>query len=515
MAEKGLRKWIVTYTVVAGVLLELIDSTVVNVALPNIMGNLGATLQDVGWVVTGYTLANVIILPISGWLGDRLGRKTYFLASILVFTGVSVLCGNSTSLTELICFRLIQGLAGGGLLSTGQAILLETWPREELGMGMAIFGVGVILGPAIGPTLGGYIVDHLSWQWIFYINLPVGLLAAFLVSTFIRESEKHGAGQPVDWWGILLLAITVGSIQIVLEKGESESWFQTTYILVFAISAVFGLLIFLWRELSTAYPIINFSIFRHKSFTLGSITTLMFGLIMFGSLFAFPLFCQNILGLTAQQTGELLIPSSVVSMLFMPLSAALAKWGIPSQFLGVAGILLFFWCFQSMSGATITTGAAFFFWPMVLLGMGRALLFVPITTLAVQDLEGKEVGQGTGLNNMMRQMGGSFGVALFTTILDLLSSRYRNILIVHVNPYNPAFQAEQGMLLHGFMARGFSTLQAKTLSLAMINHSVFSQAQLLTYNNIYRITSVAILACIPILLMQKFNKKPASPLALH
>lgn len=515
MAEKGIRKWIVTYTVVAGVLLELIDSTVVNVALPNIMGNLGATLQDVGWVVTGYTLANVIILPISGWLGDRFGRKNYFLTSILVFTGISLLCGNSTNLTELICFRLLQGMAGGGLLATGQAILMDTWPREELSMGMAIFGVGVILGPAIGPTLGGYIVDHLSWQWIFYINLPVGLLAAFLVSTFIRESDKHGEGQPIDWWGILLLAITVGSIQIVLEKGESEGWFQTTYIIVFAAAAVFGSLVFTWRELSTAYPIVNFTIFRHKSFSLGSITTMMFGLIMFGSLFAFPLFCQNILGLTAQQTGELLIPSSIVSMMFMPLAGAMSKWGIPSQFMGVAGVLLFFWCFQLMSGATITTGAGYFFWPMVLMGIGRAMLFVPITTLAVQDLVGKEVGQGTGLNNMMRQMGGTIGVALFTTILDIQSGSYRNLLITNVNPYNPNFRAEQGMFIHGFLGKGFSPAHAKTLSLTMMDHAVRNQAQLLTYNNIYRITSVAILSCIPLLLMQRFNKNPVAITELH
>lgn len=508
VAETGFRKWIVTFTVVSGVLLELIDTTVVNVALPNIMGNLGATLEDVGWVVTSYTLANVIILPISGWLGDRFGRKKYFLISIISFTLISLLCGNSKSLTELICFRLAQGMAGGGLLSTGQAILLDTWPRKEIGMGMAIFGVGVILGPTVGPTLGGFIVDHFSWQWIFYINLPVGLIASFLVSTFIRESDQHGKGQPVDWWGILLLAITIGSLQVVLEKGESVGWFQTPYIVILSLSAVFGGLIFFWRELLIPYPVVNFSIFRYRSFTLGAITIFLFGLILYCSLFAFPLFCQNILGLTAQQTGELLIPSSVVTMLFMPVAGALTKSGFPTQVLAASGILFFYVSFHLLAGVTISTGAEYFFLPMVFLGIGRALLFVPLTTLALQDLTEKETGQGTGLNNMMRQLGGTMGIAIFTTVLNIMTIRYRNILITHINPYNPAFTHKQGMLSHSFIMKGYTAVQANHLSMMIINHEIYQQVQLLAYNNIYRLTGIAMLFCIPLFLLQKFSKKP-------
>lgn len=207
MEEIGIRKWIVTLTIVTGVLLEIIDSTVVNVALSNIMGSLSATVGDVGWVVTAYMLANVVILPISGWIGNRFGKKRYFLFSIIAFTIISFLCGNATNIVELIVFRLLQGLAGGGLLATGQALLMETWPKKEWGLATAIFGVGVMIGPAIGPTLGGYIVDRMSWQWIFYINIPVGIVAAFLVSTFIRDSAKLGKDEPVDWWGIFLLKI--------------------------------------------------------------------------------------------------------------------------------------------------------------------------------------------------------------------------------------------------------------------------------------------------------------------
>jgi DHA2 family multidrug resistance protein len=220
MAEHGFRKWIVTITVIVAALLELIDTTIVNVALPDIMGNLGATLEDAGWIVTGYAVANVIVLPMSGWLGDRFGRKNYFITSILIFTLASFLCGNAHSLSELISFRLLQGLAGGGLLSTGQAILMETWPREEIGMATALFGLGAVVGPTVGPTIGGYITDHFTWPWIFYVNIPIGAIAAFCVSTFVRESPKYAKGKPIDWWGILFLAVGVGSLQVVLEKGE-------------------------------------------------------------------------------------------------------------------------------------------------------------------------------------------------------------------------------------------------------------------------------------------------------
>src|SRR6185312_5344172 len=219
MAEKGARKWIITITVILAALLELIDVTIVNVSLPDIMGNLGATLDEVGWVVTGYTVANVIILPMSGWLGSKFGRKNYFLFSIIAFVIASFFCGHAHTLTELVIFRIIQGFAGGGLLSPAQAILLETWPREEMGMATALFGLGAVFGPTVGPTIGGYITSHLSWPWIFYVNIPVGALATFLAITFLKPDGKTNKEAGIDWWGILFLVITVGSIQVVLERG--------------------------------------------------------------------------------------------------------------------------------------------------------------------------------------------------------------------------------------------------------------------------------------------------------
>ncbi|MGZ3820616.1 MAG: DHA2 family efflux MFS transporter permease subunit, partial [Mucilaginibacter sp.] len=356
MAETGFRKWIITITVITAALLELIDTTIVNVALPKIQGNLGATLEDVAWVVTGYAVANVIILPMSGWLGSFFGRKNYFLASIIIFTIASFLCGNSHSLSELVAFRILQGLAGGGLISTGQAILLETWPREQIGTATALFGLGAVVGPTVGPTIGGFITDHFTWQWIFYVNIPVGAVAAFFALTFVRETPRDGRGKPIDWWGILLLAIAVGSLQTILEKGESEDWFAKPYILVLTITAVLGTIVFIWRELSTDHPIVNFGIMRHRSFAVGMFTSFILGFGLYGSVFVFPVFCQNLLGFTAQQTGELLFPGGLCTIIMMPFIGKMLNKGVPAQFMATAGMVLFFVFTYMLSGSTLETG---------------------------------------------------------------------------------------------------------------------------------------------------------------
>src|SRR6195952_1048901 len=460
MAETGFEKWIITITVIVASLLELIDTTIVNVSLPVIQGNLGATLEDVAWVVTGYAVANVIVLPMSGWLGSRFGRKQYFITSIIVFTIASFLCGNATSLDELVIFRILQGLAGGVLISTSKAILVETWPREQIGTATALFGLGAVVGPTVGPTIGGYITDHATWRWIFYVNIPVGAVAAFCAYTFIRETPKEGKGKPIDWWGIALLAVAVGSLQTILEKGESEDWFAKTYILVLTVTAVLGVILFIWRELSVDYPIVNFGIMRHRSFAVGMFTSFILGFGLYGSVFVFPVFCQNLLGFTAQQTGELLFPGGLCTIIMMPFIGKMLNKGIPAQFMATAGMFLFFVFTWMLSKSTLNSGTGDFFWPLVIRGVGMALLFVPLTTLAVQDLTGPEIGQGSGLNNMMRQLGGSFGIAVLTTIIHTRQGVHRSNLLTNINPYNNAFTERFNGLVQSFEAKGKSLSDA-------------------------------------------------------
>src|ERR1700753_3663922 len=510
MAEKGLRKWVITITVILAALLELIDTTIVNVALPDIMGNLGATLEDSGWIVTGYAVANVIILPMSGWLGDRFGRKNYFITSILLFTAASFLCGNAHSLSELIAFRVLQGLAGGGLLSTAQAILMETWPREEIGTATALFGLGAVVGPTVGPTIGGYITDHFSWPWIFYVNIPVGALAAFLALTYIHKTPNHGKGKPIDWWGIALLALAVGSLQVILEKGESEDWFAKTYILVLTITAILGLLLFIWRELSIEHPIVNFGIMRHRSFAVGMFTSFVLGFGLYGSVFVFPVFCQNLLGFNAQQTGELLFPGGLCTIMMMPFIGKMLNKGIPAQFMATIGMFLFFVFTNMLSHSTLETGEINVLIPLLIRGVGMALLFVPLTTLAIADLKGAEMGQGTGLNNMMRQLGGSFGIAALTTIIHIRQAKHRSDLLTNINPYNNAFLQRMSLLEHGFMAKGKSALDATQMAYHAIEGAVVRQSLLLTYNDAYLLSGLIMLFSIPLLYLQPFKKGKVS-----
>lgn len=507
MAEQGLRKWIITITVITASLLELIDTTIVNVALPQIMGNLGATLEDAGWLVTGYAVANVIVLPMSGWLGDRFGRKNYFIASILIFTIASFLCGQATNLPELIAFRILQGLAGGGLLSTAQAILMETWPREEIGMATALFGLGAVVGPTVGPTIGGYITDHFNWPWIFYVNIPVGALAAFFVSTFVRESPKHAKGKPIDWWGIALLAISVGSLQIVLEKGESEDWFATPYISALSVATILAGIGFVWRELSTDHPVVNFRILKNRSFAIGIITSFVLGFALYGSVFIFPVFCQNLLGFTAQQTGELLFPGGIATICLMPFVGIMLKKNIPGQILATGGFILFFVFTWMLSNSTLESGPNDFLLPLIIRGIGMSILFVPLTTLAIQDLHGKDIGQGTGLNNMMRQLGGSFGIAILTTLIHVKSAAARTSLLEHINPYNTAFNERLQGSIKNFMSKGYSFTDAQHMAYKAMEGTVMRQTMLLTYDQLYLLIGVFVLCCIPIVYLQKFKKK--------
>ncbi|MBF9254699.1 DHA2 family efflux MFS transporter permease subunit [Pontibacter sp. 172403-2] len=515
MAETGIKKWVITITVISASLLELIDTTIVNVSIPQIQGNLGATLEDVAWLTTGYAVANVIILPMSGWLGSFFGRKNYFLGSIILFTIASFLCGNATNLDELILFRILQGVAGGGLISTAQAILLETWPPEEVGIATALFGLGAVFGPTIGPTLGGYITDNYSWPWIFYVNIPVGAVAAFATYTFINATPKTGRGKPIDWWGIILLAVAVGSLQTLLEKGESEDWFATTYITVLAVAAVVGTLLFMWREMTTEYPIVNFKIMRHRSFSLGMLTSFVLGFGLYGSVFVFPIFCQQLLGFTGQQTGLILLPGGLCTIAMMPFVGIMLKRGVPAQFMATAGMVLFFVFSSMLSKSTLSSGTEDFFWPLVIRGIGMSMLFVPLTTLAIQDLRGSEIGQGTGLNNMMRQLGGSFGIAALTTLIHIRQGLHRSNLLSNINEYNPAFVERFQGMVQSFVAKGYTFLDAQVAAYKAMEGTVIRQTLLLTYTDIYWISGIIMLCAIPIVYLQKFNKNANVPVDVH
>jgi DHA2 family multidrug resistance protein len=505
--DGGATKWIITFTVILASMIELIDVSIVNVALPQMMGNLGASLDEAAWVVTAYVVANVIVVPMAGWLAARLGRRNYFAGSIVLFTAASVFCGQAEGIWTLVFFRFVQGIGGGALLATSQAILVETFPPEELGLATGLFGLGVVVGPTIGPTLGGWITDSYSWPWIFFINVPIGALAAFLTLTFIADDPEAQAsrreGEAVDWWGIGLLAAGIGSLQILLERGEAEDWFETPYIVALAVTAAVGIGAFVVRELTTEHPIVDLRVLRDRSLALGSLFSFVLGFGIYASVFLFPVFAQGLLGFTAMQTGLILLPGALATAFTMPLVGKLIQKGASARLftaLGFGSLALFTWL---VSGSTLSSGRPDFFWPLIFRGLGVGLVFVPLTTLALSNLRGAEVAQGSGLTNMMRQLGGSFGVALISTYITRVQWAHRSQLVSHLTRFDFAAADRLRTWTATLLARGVPQLEAQRAAYGLLGRTLLRQTLLLSYMDAFRMMAVFFLACIPLLVLFK------------
>ncbi len=501
-------KIIIIFTVVSAALLQLIDTSIVNVALNNIMGNLGASFEDAGWIITGYAISNVIMITLSGWMSARFGRKYYFAASVIVFTIFSVLCGISTNIWELIVFRILQGIGGGGLLSTAQAILIETFPKEELGLANAIYGMGVIIGPAIGPTLGGYIVDNASWQWIFYINVPFGILATILTLLYVNEpKEKMHAGK-MDWLAFSMLVIAISLLQIVLEKGQSKDWFETSYITWFTVIACITAVIFVWRELAVKNPIVNLRLFSNRSFTTGTMFNFVLGFGLYGTTLVIPIMCQGLLGFTAMQTGLLLLPGSLATAFMMPVVGSLLKRNYihPAVYAGL-GLVLFFLFSHMLGQFTTQVGSGDFFWPLIIRGFAMGLIFIPLTTISLIELEGKEIPQGTALSNMVRQLGGSIGIALITTFISRETVIHYSHLSENLTASDPLTQQRLSMLTNGLMSKGLDHTSATQAAEGILSREVSGQASFLTYKDMFIYLGYFFLLLVPCLVLFRSKKR--------
>ncbi len=508
MAKISLDKWIVIITVVSASLLQLIDYSIVNVTLSDMMANLGANLGDISWVVTGYAAANVIMITMSGWLSAKLGRKNYFTASIVLFTVASVFCGTSTTIGQLIFFRVIQGIGGGGLLSTAQAILIDSFPKEELGLANAIFGMGVIIGPSIGPTLGGYITDHLSWHWVFFVNIPVGIVATALSFLYIKESEHTVKAGRMDWLALAMLVAFIASLQVLLERGEREDWFETTYITVLSVVSVVAGIFFILRQLAAKSPILNLHLMKNIQFAVGTFFSFIQGVGLYASVFIIPVFCQTLLGYTAEQTGLILMPGSLAAGAMMPVAASLMKKSkVSPVLLAGSGFFLFIVFVWYLSNMTLQTSAASFFWPLILRGVGLGLIFIPLLTITIYPLEKKDVPQGTALTNMVRQLGGSFGIALAATYISSRSKFHFNRLTDSISAYDPSTWSRLNGFTGFFVSKGSDIGHAHTQAVAALKGMVMRQAMVLTYDDVFLVIGIFFAICIPLLLLFRLKNK--------
>lgn len=509
LVEYGSRRVIITITAIICALLEIVDSTIVNVALNDMRGNLGATLSEVSWVITAYAIGNVIVVPMTSWLSQQFGRRNYFAASVIIFTICSVLCGNAGSIWELVFFRFVQGLGGGALLVTSQTIITESYPPEKRGMAQAIYGLGVIVGPTLGPPLGGYIVDNFSWPYIFFINLPIGIIAAVLIMEFVRSPRyaQKKSGSEVDYLGIVLLAVFVGSLQYILERGHEDDWFESNAIILCTITAVLGFFFFIWRELSTDNPIVELRVLKNGNLRIGTILSFILGFGLYGSTFIIPLYTQSTLGWTALESGKLMIPATVATAFMMPLIGRMLQKGVPQQFLVAGGFILFFiYSYWGYRIFTPDTGKDNFFWMLIVRGIGMGMLFIPITTLSLSSLKGQQIGQGAAFTGMMRQLGGSFGIAVITTFLSRQNSIHTNTLAAHLDASNPAAQGRIQAMQQAFMSKGMPADQALSAAYRALSGVVYKQASVLSYMDVMLYLGVMFLLCVPFVLLIRRKK---------
>jgi MFS transporter, DHA2 family, multidrug resistance protein len=503
--EGAEHKYLIAFAVVLAALMQVIDSSIVNVALPDMMGNLGASLDEIAWVSTGYILASVIIIPLTGWLGSFFGRKRYFVGSIIIFTFSSVMCGASHSLGALIFWRIIQGLGVGALMTVSQAVLFESFPAAEAGTAMALFGLGVMVGPTIGPTLGGWLTDNYGWPWIFYINLPVGILAAVMIATYVHDSPFQAKAEKIDYQGIALLAVSVGALQFVLEHGQRDDWFESRMITMLTLIGVIGGVVLLWRELTTDHPVIDFRVMRHRQMWVGTLLGVVMGIGLYAMSFTLPVFLQANLHMTAQQTGIALLPGAIATAVSMGVVGRLTN-RFDARILITIGALVFALAAWQLSQITGLSGAHDFFWPLIYRGVGLGLMFVPLTTLTLAGLSPQELPQGVGLYSFFRQLGGSFGIAAIATLLARYTTQMRAVLGDHLVSGDPATMARVNMLTGGMIARGADAWTAKQRALTLLDQQLFGQASVIAYGKIYVLAALLILLLIPLLLLVRRPK---------
>lgn len=492
-------RYLIAFAVVLASVMELVDTSIVNVAIPHMMGELGSTLEQIAWVSTGYIVANVIILPLTPFLSNAFGRRHYYVGSIILFTVASFFCGNAHSLEWLVSARIVQGIGGGALISTAQAILFDVFPQEERGMAGAIFGMGVMVGPTLGPTLGGWITDNYSWPWIFYVNIPLGILAAILCWEYVPEPRERTERFGVDWLGVGLLAIGIGCLQILLERGESKDWFASGEIIGLAVAAGLGLVIFIWHELHTDNPVVELRILKDRQLAMGLIFGAILGFALYASVFVLPVFLQNLLGYSAEDTGLVILPGALASAFTMPIAGKLAD-RMDSRPLIVVGVLLFLWSMVLHSHLTMAIGMHDLFWPMILRGVGLGLIFVPLTGITVASLGPRQMPLGTGLFNLSRQLGGSLGIAGSAVLVTHFRETAREGLRQHLDPTQPQVASWLAQVTAGLQHAGASASDAVQRAHALLMLRLEQQASVLAFERIFITMGLTFTLALPLLL---------------
>src|SRR6201987_454625 len=509
--------WIIALAVTLATFMELLDTSIANVALPHIAGSLSAGQDESTWVLTSYLVSNAIVLPLSGWLSSIVGRKRFYMSCVFVFTISSFLCGFAPNLPALIVFRILQGAGGGGLQPSEQAILADTFPPAKRGMAFAVYGIAVVMAPAIGPTLGGWITDNYTWRWIFFINIPVGILSLLLTSRLIQDPPDFRRRKLretlIDYIGLSFVALGLGTLQIVLDKGQRDDWFESHLILPLAIISAFSLVFVIWWEWQHNDPIIDLHLFRERTFAVSNLLMFMLGFALLGSTLLLPLFLQTLLGYTAQLSGMALSPGGFAIMVLMPLVGwLLSKYD--ARYLLLFGLSMLSFSLFHMTNFNLDIDFKTAVWARVLQAVGLAFLFVPINTAAYSYLPREKNNAASGLMNLARNIGGSVGISFVTTLLDRRTPKHLSDLNSHFTSANAQFQAMLRGVAQSLIAHGTSAADAQQQAYGVVQNIIRQQVTMLAYIDNFYILATIILAMVPLVFLMR-KTKSSGEMAVH
>jgi len=512
--QRQVGKWTVAISIAFGSLMATIDMSIVNVAMPQIRGELGASLQEITWVTTAYMIAMVLIMPLTGFLGSFFGQKRVYLASLILFTIGSVLCGTARSLEMLVLWRILQGVGGGALQPTQQAILRQTFPPSEQGMAMAVFSMVIMVGPAIGPVLGGWITDNYSWPWIFFVNLPVGVLGIYLTTRNVIEppdvlaanrARAALARKHLDWAGIALMAIAIGALQYVLEEGPGDDWFDATNIVIGTYVAAIGLVAFVIRELTATAPVVNVRMFRDPTFASGTVIAGVVFAMLMGSMFLLPVFTQELMHFSATQSGIVLLPRTIAMMIASPIVGRLYNSVRPSWLVAFGLVMTALGCWMQ-ADINLMTSTRDLIWPLATTGIGFAFLFVPLTTAALSNIPRDQLAGAAGVNSFVRQVGGSIGLSIFANLFTNYSRYASAGLAQNVSVLRPEVAAQAAMTRASLIARGFHGDLAGALTQRMIAGRTQMQGTVIGFDKTFVLQAVAFIVVIPLLLFLRVKR---------
>ena len=508
-------RWLIAFAVMSSAVMEVLDTSVVNVSLPHMAGSLSSTVDEATWVLTSYIVANAIILPITGWLAGIFGRKRLLMVVVTGFTLSSVLCGLAPNLPLLIFFRVLQGTTGGGLQPLSQAVLLDEFPGRERGKAMGFWGLGIVAAPILGPTLGGWITDSYSWRWVFYINLPVGILSLIMIYLYVHDPHHIKSKVfRIDAIGLAMLAIGMGSLQVMLDKGQEEDWFGSRLIVTLAILALVFLAAFVIRELRTPEPIVRFRLLRYRNFATGISLAWVLGFVLYGSLILLPLFMQTLLGWTAMTAGFWTSPRGIGTALLMPVVGYMLGKGWDGRWMLALGFIVASLALFGFSTMTLQSGTWDIFFYQISQGLGMAFVFVPLTTLTMDPIPRLDTGYATSLYSVMRNIGSSMGISFVTTWLARRSQFHQSILASHMTPFSPQFQQMESRISNMLFLRGINSNTAGNQSLALIYGSIQRQALLLSFVDAFYVIGIGLLVCTLLILLMRRSKRHPSESSL-